>query len=163
MTEIHIQHVNHYVLNRKEPPTMNPKSISLQHTAFQQIINNIRRELGEMGYDSTVEVHGFSIQEVQPATATYDGNGVLNAALFIANRFHVEIHLDMDTSLNTVNDMKYTGLGITLVDTESSSADTTDDADIHDYHIFNTPHIIEVVHVVVADHVIDTIAACDSI
>lgn len=142
---------------------MKPTLVSLQHTAFQDIVARIRRELYYMGENSLIQVHGVSIQEVRPATATKAGEAVLDAALFIADRFHVEIHLEMEISLNSVADLSYTALAVTLVDTESDSADTTDDVDIHDYYTFDTPHTLDSIRAVTAEYVIDAVTAGDVI
>ena len=142
---------------------MKPTLVSLQHTAFQDIVARIRRELYYMGENSVIQVHGVSIQEVRPATANNAGEAVLDAALFIADRFHVEIRLEMEISLNSVADLSYTALAVTLVDTESNSADTTDDVDVHDYYAFDTPHTLDSIRAVVAEHVIDAVTAGDVI
>lgn len=142
---------------------MKPTLVSLQHTAFQDIVARIRRELYYMGENSLIQVHGVSIQEIRPATTNHAGEAVLDAALFIADRFHVEIHLEIEITQNSVADLHYTALAVTLVDTESDSADTTDDVDVHDYYAFDTPHTLDSISTVVAEHVIDAITAGDII
>lgn len=142
---------------------MKPTFVSLQHTTFQNIAAHIRRELYYMGENSTIEVHGISIQEVQPPLAHQPGNAVLDAALFIADRFHCEVHLEMDFTSHSVADLSYTALAVTLVDTESDSADTTDNVDIHNYYTSDTPHTLDSISAVAAEHVLDAVAACDCI
>ena len=142
---------------------MKPTLVSLQHTTFQDIVARIRRELHYMGENSLIQVHGVSIQEIRPATANRAGEAVLDAALFIADRFHVEIRLEMEITQSSVANLHYTALAVTLVDTESDSANTTDDVDVHDYYTFDTPHTLDSISAVAAEHIIDAITAGDII
>lgn len=137
--------------------------LTMQYAVFQGIVGRICRELYHMDYNSNVDVHGLNIKEIHPASANRYGKAALDAALCVADHIHIDIHLDIKTTLNNVADIYYTGLGITRNGAASGGKDTTNNTDAHNHYTFNTPYTFDSIGAVVTEHVVNTITAQDTI